>query len=83
MSCCGKKREAIRQSRTIYATPAPAPTVQHQPLAPVVFKGSGAYLVTGPHTRAVYQFSQQQPEQWIDAKDAAALIQTRFFQAGN
>jgi CBS domain containing-hemolysin-like protein len=31
-----------------------------------------------PHGRAVDQFSQQQPERWIDSKDAAALLKTRF-----
>jgi hypothetical protein len=81
MSCCGKKREEIRQPRTIYVPSNPAPTGHNQTLTPVVFKGSGSYLVTGPHSRNVYHFSQQQPERWIDSKDAAALLRTRFFQA--
>ena len=81
MSCCGKKREQIRQQRTGSVPPTPAPAGLSQSLAPVVFKGSGSYLVTGEHSRIVYHFSQKQPERWIDAKDAEALLKTRLFQA--
>jgi hypothetical protein len=83
MSCCGKKREEIRQQRTIFVPSNPVPTTPSQSLAQVVFTGSDSYLVTGPHTRTVYQFSQKQPELWIDARDAAALLKTRFFLAKN
>jgi hypothetical protein len=51
-----------------------------QNLTPVVFKGSGSYLVTGEHSRKVYHFSQEQPERSIDAKDASALLRTGLFQ---
>jgi hypothetical protein len=81
MSCCGKKREELRQRRTISVLPVPASPEPTHPRAPVVFKGVGAYLVTGVYSRDVYRFSQEQPEQWIDARDAAALIATGLFEA--
>jgi hypothetical protein len=81
MSCCGKKREEIRQRRTISVPPAPPPPAPAQPRAPVVFKGAGSYLVTGEHSRDVYHFSQEQPEQWIDPEDVQGVLSTGFFQA--
>jgi hypothetical protein len=81
MSCCGKMREQIRQQRTFLVPPVPVQTAPIEPRTPVVFKGTGSYLVTGPNSGNVYHFSQAEPEQWIDAKDAEALITTRFFQA--
>jgi hypothetical protein len=82
MSCCGQKREELRQRRTVFvATASPAPVESAGPRTPVVFKGTGSYLVTGPATGEVYCFSSQQPEQWIDPRDAVALIRTRFFAA--
>ncbi len=81
MSCCGKKREELRQRGVTYVPSNFAPLNSAQNLTPVVFKGSGSYLVTGEHSRNVYLFSQKQPERWIDAKDAAALLRTGIFQA--
>ena len=81
MSCCGQKREAMRQRWIVSVPPDPGPAVPAPPRTPVVFRGSGSYLVTGPQSHHVYHFSQQQPEQWIDAKDAAALLRTGLFQA--
>lgn len=49
-------------------------------LTPVVFKGTGAYLVTGPESRQVYCFSASDPEQMIDARDAEALLNTGLFR---
>jgi len=80
MSCCGKKREELRQLRPTYVPSSSAPMESAQNLTPVVFKGSGSYLVTGEYSRNVYHFSQDQPELWVDAKDAAALLKTRLFQ---
>jgi hypothetical protein len=59
------------------ARPAPGPRTL------VEFRGSGAYLVEGRHTRAVYRFSAQQPVQWIDVQDAEALLRTGLFRARN
>jgi hypothetical protein len=80
MSCCGKKREAIRQ-RTISVIPSPEPTTFTGPRTPLVFRGAGAYLVAGPNSREVYHFSSAQPEQWVHTKDAPALLKTGLFRA--
>jgi hypothetical protein len=82
MSCCGKKREAMRQRRVTPILVAP-PQAQHAPApssTPIVFRGTGAYLITGQHSRYVYHFSQDQREQRVDAKDVAAMVQTGLFQ---
>ena len=81
MSCCGKRREELRQARTTYAPSSSEPMESAGNLTPVVFKGTGSYLVTGEHSRSVYHFSQEQPERLIDARDAAALLKTRLFEA--
>jgi hypothetical protein len=82
MNCCGQKREELRQRRTVFvATAPPAPAEPAGPRTPVVFKGTGSYLVTGPSTGEVYYFSERQREQSVDVRDAAALIKTRFFGA--
>ena len=81
MSCCGNKREQIRQRRTLAVaptTPAAAPSMQ--PHTAVVFQGSGAYLAAGEHSREVYRFSPEQPEQSVDPRDAAGLLRTGLFQ---
>jgi hypothetical protein len=80
MSCCGQKREQIRQQRTVYVQPAPAPDASIPDLTSVVFMGFGSYLVTGPYSGDVYRFSQAAPEQRIDSRDAEALLGTRFFR---
>ncbi|MGA3011816.1 MAG: hypothetical protein ABSD72_16275 [Terracidiphilus sp.] len=80
MSCCGKKREELRRVRATYVPSSFAPMKSAQNLTPVVFKGSGSYLVTGEHSRNVYHFSREQAERSIDAKDAEALLRTGLFQ---
>lgn len=79
--CCGQKRQALQPRRTISVTPSPAPTPTAERRSPLVFRGIGAYLVTGPHSREVYHFSPSQPEQWVDARDTTALLRTGLFQA--
>jgi hypothetical protein len=83
MSCCGKKREELQHRRTIFVTPNPTPEAPASPRTAVVFTGEGAYLVSGQHSREVYQFSSAEPVQMVDAKDAAALIRSGLFQAKN
>jgi hypothetical protein len=80
MSCCGKKREALQQHRRISVQPIPAPPAPVPPCTPITFKGMGDYLVTGQHSGKVYHFSSNQPEQWIDPQDTAALLATGLFQ---
>jgi hypothetical protein len=79
MSCCGQKRNQLRQSRSFFVQTAPAPPTPAQRV-PLVFTGSGAYLVTGPYSATVYQFFQGAQPQWVDARDAEVLLKTRFFQ---
>ncbi len=81
MSCCGKKREASHPRRTIRVTPSSAPTAPAAPLRTrVTFRGSGSYLILGPHSREVYAFSSKDPDRWVDPKDASALVRTGLFQ---
>ena len=78
MGCCGDKRKAAR--RALAATPQPEPPgVSTQ--VPLVFLGSGAYLVSGPRSRRVYTFSSDEPEQLVEEHDARALVRTGLFRA--
>ena len=79
--CCGNKREALHERRTLSVTPRPAPSATEPPRVPVVYRGTGAYLVTGPHSREVYHFSSGHPVQWADAKDVGDLLRTGLFRA--
>jgi hypothetical protein len=83
MSCCGKKREELQRRRTMFVTPNPVPVAPEGPRTAVIFTGEGAYLVSGPQTREVYQFSSAEPVQMVDAKDAAVLIRSGLFRAKN
>jgi len=79
--CCGNKREALQERRTLSVTPRPAPSASKPSRVPVVFRGTGAYLVTGPHSREVYHFSSSHPVQWVYAKDVGDLMRTGLFRA--
>jgi hypothetical protein len=88
MNCTGKKRDAIASWRTLSAIPTypspeallASPPVATKPLTPIVFKGAGAYLVAGTHSRQVYCFSSNDPEQLVDARDAPGLVRTGLFR---
>jgi hypothetical protein len=80
MSCCGKKREAMRRGRTARVVIAPPATLPEPSSTPIVFGGTGSYLITGQHSRQVYHFSQDRREQSVDPKDVAALVRTGLFQ---
>jgi len=80
MSCCGQKRAQIQQQRNFFVPPTPAPPHTPQNRTPVVFRGAGSYLVTGPRSGIVYRFAQGRPAQMIDARDAEVFLKTRFFQ---
>jgi hypothetical protein len=81
MSCCGKKREELRQRRTIFVVPDTASVAPPDPRTAVVFAGEGVYLISGAHSREVYQFSSAEPVQMVDRKDAAAMIRSGLFRA--
>jgi hypothetical protein len=80
MSCCGKKREELHQRWAMFVTPNPARAAAG-PRTAIVFTGKGEYLVSGSHSREVYQFSSAEPVQEVDAKDALDLIRSGLFQA--
>jgi hypothetical protein len=80
MGCCGDKRKAATLRRTIAATPKPSP-LQASTRVPLLFLGTGAYLVSGPRSRLVYRFSDDEPEQLVEARDAPALVRTGLFRA--
>lgn len=80
MGCCGDKRKAATLRRGRAATPQPGlPKASTQ--VPLLFLGTGAYLVSGPHSRLVYRFSSDQPEQLVEERDAPALVRTGLFRA--
>jgi hypothetical protein len=83
--CCGRKREAMKQQwPAISVTPglmSSATTSDVRPRTPIVFRGAGACVVTGPRSREVYHFSSRQPEQWVDPQDATELVNTGLFHA--
>ena len=83
MSCCGKKREELQWRRAMFVTPNPAPVAPSGRRTAVVYKGNGAYLVSGAHSHEVYQFSSADPVQLVDANDAATLIRSGLFQIKN
>lgn len=80
MSCCGKKREVSQPRPRILVTPNRAPADPAPPRTLVTFRGTGSYLIAGPHSRRVYSFSSKEPDQWVDPKDALAMIRTGLFQ---
>jgi len=79
--CCGQKRQALQPRRIIPVMPSPARPQTAQRRNPLVFTGTGEYLVAGPHSREVYHFSSSRPEQWVDARDVSTLLRTGLFQA--
>ena len=83
MSCCGKKRESSRTGRTVSVASTNDNPVFLAPRTPVVFCGTGPYLVEGPKSREVYYFSPKQSEQLIDAADAAVLLKSSLFRRKN
>ncbi len=72
MGCCGDRRKAV-------APPArPAPTVYRGSVT-LRYKERSPVRVRGPVTGQEYSFSPAEPEQAVDARDADALVATRFF----
>jgi hypothetical protein len=80
MGCCGDKRRAATVPRSRAATPQPGPPGPSTRI-PLLFLGSGAYLVSGPQSRRVYKFSYEEPEQMVEERDAPALVRTGLFRA--
>jgi hypothetical protein len=61
----------------------PAPATAHASARSVIhlrYSESSPIQVRGPVTGNRYQFSRAQPLQAVDARDASALLDTRFFR---
>jgi hypothetical protein len=67
-------------SRPPPTQPAPAHTSVGYAAVALRYSESAPVLVQGPVTRREYHFSSVQPVQSVDARDAPALLRTRFFQ---
>ena len=78
----------FKSGRFLRRLPGPGPletltkrrvSAPQESLMPVIFKGTGGYIVTGPESKQVYCFSPHDPELMIDARDAEALLKTGLF----
>ena len=90
--CCGNKREELRSAPS--APPAksprirPAPEVPHAAAAAAVpyraieirYVDHSRIRVRGPVTGRQYEFSESSRVQPVDPRDAASLLQSRFFR---
>jgi hypothetical protein len=76
MACCGQQRAALARSK---ATDTPT-SHDAGTSVNVRFKQPSAVLVRGPVTGRHYQFNGTANTQRVDARDAAALIKTGYFQ---
>lgn len=76
----GDGREANSRWRSVSVVPALKLFSTLESLTPIVFKGTGGYLVTGPESRQVYCFSSNDPEQMIDSRDVEPLLSTGLFR---
>lgn len=77
MACCGQQRAAL----TTLNKPAAVQTSHTAGSSVNVrFKQPSAVLVRGPVTGRHYQFNGSVNTLSVDARDAAALIKTGYFQ---
>lgn len=83
MSCCGNKPEPSKAGRAVSDASTNDNPVFLAPRTPIVFCGTGPYVVEGSHSREVYYFSPKQSEQLIDAADAAVLLKSSLFKRKN
>ncbi len=79
MCCCGSEGEEARLTRGVSPQPAlPAPPPPGRKVE-IMFTGIGSCVVAGSHSREVYHFSSEEPQQAIDAQDAPELLSSGFF----
>lgn len=76
MGCCGQSRAVAAQSKPAAAQMA---STSGQ-VTRVRFTQKAAVLIRGPVTGRHYQFHEGAYSQYVDVRDAAALIKTGYFQ---
>ena len=76
MTCCGRTRSGadfVGAIGTGGVSPAPDVLIRYLAHPPV--------QIGGPASGRYYAFSGSEPVQAVDARDAAALLRTRYFRA--
>ena len=78
MGCCGQGRAAIRATSSF---DAPARQVPDRGVVRVLVRylAHAPVSVRGVHTGRMYSFDGERAEMHVEAQDAAALLQSRFF----
>ena len=93
MPCCGQNRNAWNDTSAPQrqTTPAQLPAANPSGGLPASAIGTvrlryleqSPILVRGPVTGRYYEFSEAQPDQYIDSRDAPQLLRTSFFRRAN
>jgi hypothetical protein len=82
MSCCGKKREALR-TRMMMLPPSPTvfkpPALSLQNPTKLAYRGESSIVVRGSHTGLSYLFSGDGAALTVDERDVAELVATGWF----
>ncbi len=79
MGCCGQGRAAIRATSSFDA-PLPRQVPDRGVVRVLVrYLARAPVSVRGVHTGRMYSFDGEQAEMHVEAQDAAALLQSRFF----
>ena len=88
--CCGSRRAAWRPASAPAYAPAgrppaaPAPDLPVPrgpfPARPLRYDGTGEMRLRGPITGRAYVFSQAEPRQDVDTRDAAVFLRNVRFQ---
>lgn len=76
MACCGQQRVSLVYGKTTGAQASYEPGSSVH----IRFTQASAVLVRGPVTGRHYQFNGTGNTQRVDARDAAALIKSGYFQ---
>jgi hypothetical protein len=79
MSCCGRKRQALRAAAPRPRPSAPAPTPALQNPVSLTYLGDASIVVNGAHTRLIYLFGPRGQALTVDERDVPALIATGWF----
>jgi hypothetical protein len=78
MSCCGKKRDAMRRPIPSVTAP-PASSAREGAEVLLHYKGGSSILVRGARSSKTYFFASDKPEQKVSAGDVDGLLRTGLF----